>query len=85
MDVFNIPALRPAFAALHLAKHGTEAVFPNLTPVLDLGVGGEGAAAPTTTTITTTTTKTTTTMTTSIADSSEDEMDWGSKKPAAKR
>mmetsp|Transcript_24788 Transcript_24788/g.49326 ORF Transcript_24788/g.49326 Transcript_24788/m.49326 type:complete len:173 (-) Transcript_24788:114-632(-) len=37
LDVFAIEELRPAFTALHLAKHGTPPVFPDMTPVLDLG------------------------------------------------
>jgi hypothetical protein len=28
LDVFNIPALQPAFAAVHLAKFGEPASFP---------------------------------------------------------
>jgi hypothetical protein len=42
LDVFNIPTLQPAFAAVHLAKFKAPASFPTLTMAIDLAEMSDG-------------------------------------------
>ena len=41
LDVFNIPALQPAFAAVHLAKFGEPASFPTPSSSFTINLSSE--------------------------------------------
>eukprot|EP00520_Triparma_pacifica_P016860 CAMPEP_0118638276 /NCGR_PEP_ID=MMETSP0785-20121206/3590_1 /TAXON_ID=91992 /ORGANISM="Bolidomonas pacifica, Strain CCMP 1866" /LENGTH=166 /DNA_ID=CAMNT_0006529499 /DNA_START=99 /DNA_END=596 /DNA_ORIENTATION=- len=46
LDVFNISALQPAFAAIHLAKFGTAASFPTPSVTIDMSGGDDDGKKP---------------------------------------